>query len=269
MPVINNLIRYVDSIGMGQAVYDSAFPIICMALILFFVLYRNKYSIPLCKAVISAVLVILLTPRVTSVLALIDNGFKSFDGGNVLRTFTYFPLLIILIAKILKVPVGVMLDYMTPSIVIWNLIGQSVCPFLGCCAGIDCAWGIWNPFLEKRVFPVQWAICLALLGVLVMILRYQKRRGYDGKGKSYPIMLVVYGVIRFFLEFLKRGEKVIFGISGLGIHALFMATVGTVWLLTLEEIKLENKRKAERDRQGRRTYSPQRANIGYPKEDKI
>lgn len=266
---MNQLIRYVDSLGMGQTVYNSAGTVIKAAVLLFFILYRNKYRIPLWKTLVTAAVVILGTPCIISGLAWIDNGFENFEGGNILRAFTYFPLLLLLIAKLLKVPAGTMMDYATPSIMIWHIIGQSVCPFLGCCSGIPCSWGIWNPAYDEMVFPTQWLICLTVLAVMIYIMHYEKRHDYDGSGKAYPIMLVIYGPLRFLLEFLKQGEKVFLGISGLGIHALLMTLVGTVWLFTLEEIKRENNRKAERNRQSRRIYSPQRASTGYPKEDKV
>lgn len=257
MPVINKLIHYVHDMGWGQVVYDSAFPVIVIAELIYCLVYRKKYDISKKQAIAAAFILIASSQTLSPALAWVENGFQSISGANILRVFVYLPLIGLLATKILNIPAGVMLDYFAPAIVLWHLIGQAACPFLGCCAGIPWEWGIWNPFLDELVFPIQWLICLVLLGVLLLILRYEKKHDYDGSGKAYPVMLVVYGVLRFFLEFLKQGHKVFLGISGLGIHALLMAAVGTIWLFTLEEIKLENKRKAESNRKKRRTYSPQ------------
>lgn len=250
---INGLIHYVHDRGWGQAVYDGAFPVVNVSVILYYLLNRKKYRIPLWKALVACVFTIGGISRLNMFTALIVNGFQDTGGGNILRSFTYFPLICLLTAKILREPPGKMLDYMGPAIYLWHAIGQSVCPFLGCCAGIPWKWGIWNPFLEETVFPIQWAICLAVLGAMILMLRMVRQQNYDGSGTAYPTMLVVYGIARFFLEFLKRDGQLWLGITELGYQALFMALVGTIWLFTKEEIQRENERKAGNKRQLRKT----------------
>lgn len=102
--------------------------------------------------------------------------------------------------------------------------------------------------LNELVFPIQWLICLATCGMLFWLLQCEKKYGYGENGKIYPIMLVIYGGIRFLLEFLKRGERVLFGVSELGFQALFMILIGTIWLLAAYEINVERERSAEFER---------------------
>ena len=242
--MINKLIHYVNDMGLRQVVYDSAFPVIIVTLLIFFPLYGRKYALPWWKAVITCAITILGVSRMNGILGWAVNGFKADAGANILYVFVYFPLLCILVAKLLKVKVGVMLDYMGPSIVLWHMIGQSVCPFFGCCEGIPCSWGIWNPQSGEMVVPVQWMISLSALLVFLFMLHYAKKRQYDGSGRIYPIMLMMLGGMRFFLEFLKDASKILPGLTELSLHALFMVLVGTVWYLTLEEIRLEKERTA-------------------------
>ena len=56
-------------------------------------------------------------------------------------------------------------------------------------------------------------------------------------GEAYPLMLILFGYSRFFLEFARDNEKLFLGISSLAIHAFIMGIVGTVWYFTLKEIK--------------------------------
>ena len=259
--MINRLIHYVNDMGWRQAVYDSAFPMIIAALLIFFLAYRRNYALPWWKAIITWAITLAGVGKLNGFLAWAVNGFREDGGANILYAFPYFPLLCLLTAKLLKVKVGVMLDYMAPSIVIWHIIGQSVCPFFGCCAGIPCAWGIWNPLTDNTVFPIQWLISFTALLVLVFMLRYTKNRGHDGSGRVYPMMLMLLGGIRFFLEFLKDSSKILLGLTELSLHALFMVFVGTVWYLILEEIQMEKERSG--NQQGKyktrnHTYRPQR-----------
>ena len=240
--MINKLIHYIDDMGLRQTVYDAAFPVIVAVLLIFFLVYRKKYALPWWKAVLIWGITSLGTGRLIGFLAWAVNGFQADSSGNVLYAFAYFPLFCLIVAKLLRVKPGIMLDYMAPSLVIWHIIGQSVCPFFGCCAGIPCEWGIWNPLLDSMVFPVQWLISFTALLVLLVMFRYAKKRRYDGSGRVYPLMLIMLGGIRFFLEFLKDAPKNIFGLTELSLHALFMVLVGTVWYLTLEEIRLEKER---------------------------
>ena len=71
-----------------------------------------------------------------------------------------------------------------------------------------------------------------------------KKRNYEPDGLAYPLMLMLFGYSRFLLEFLRDNQKVVFGVSTLAIHALFMALVGTVVYVTIKE--QPQKRKKER-----------------------
>lgn len=259
--VVNALIRYVDDMGWGRAIYDAAFPANIVALLIFYLVYRKKYALPWWKAALTWVFTVGGISVLNSILASAMNGFRADGSANILYAFVYFPLICLLVSKLLREKPGIMLDYMAPAIVIWHIIGQSVCPFFGCCAGIPCTWGIWNPLLDRTVFPVQWMISLAALLVFLFILQYAKKRQYDGSGRVYPIMLILLGVVRFFLEFLKDTTKIVWDLTELSLHALFMVLVGTIWYLTMEEIRLEKERGHEKygkQKTCNHTYRPNR-----------
>lgn len=169
------------------------------------------------------------------VLAWIENGFQNWGANNIVRVYVYAPLICILAAKLLKIPSRKMIDYLAPSMVLQQVIGHSVCPFVGCCNGYPCSWGIWHPAIDSRVFPIQWLECIVALLILLYLLYIAKRENYVGTGKVYAMFLVTFGGTRFFLEFLRDNEKLFLGISNLALHALFMVLVGTVWLMVLEE----------------------------------
>lgn len=250
--MINELIHYTHEMGWGQAIYDSAFLAYIIAPLIYYICYRKRYDLSLKQAFSLAAIMMFFVFLTSVVIAWVISGFRDFGNADLLRAFVWVPVFGVYAAKLLKLPTGVVLDYVAPAIVLQHGVCHIVCPFLGCCAGIPCKWGIWNPFLDEMVFPIQWVTCLVAAGVLVLILQYEKQHEYDGNGKAYPIFLIVYGIVRFFLEFLKRSEKIFLGISELGLQALFMVLVGTIWIFTMHEIKVEKERKAELNRLTRR-----------------
>ena len=45
------------------------------------------------------------------------------------------------------------------------------------------------------------------------------------------IFLILFGVTRFFLEFLRDNQKVFGNVSILALHCVLMVVVGAVWLI--------------------------------------
>ena len=48
-------------------------------------------------------------------------------------------------------------------------------------------------------------------------------------------MLVAYGTSRFLFEFFRVNAKILWGLSTLSFHSLFMVLVGLVWLAVLKK----------------------------------
>lgn len=49
-----------------------------------------------------------------------------------------------------------------------------------------------------------------------------------------PLMLIMYGTVRFFTEFLHDNEKLFIGISYVAYNCLFMILVGIILFLILK-----------------------------------
>ena len=66
------------------------------------------------------------------------------------------------------------------------------------------------------------------LSLFAIMLYISKKRDYVPNGELMPMLLTVYGILRFFIEFLHDNTKVLFGCSKLAFHALFMSIVGII-----------------------------------------
>jgi prolipoprotein diacylglyceryltransferase len=242
--MINSVLQYCYEQGWSQGIYQGIVIFAFIAQMIFLIFYRKKYNITLLQSIITVLIVYPVAYYLMLVLAWIENGFQNWGANNIVRVYIYIPLIAIAVAKILKLPSGKMIDYLAPSMALQHVIGHSVCPFAGCCEGYQCSWGIWNPMTNTRLFPNQWLECIVALIIFWYTLRLAKQEKYVGTGKVFATFLLTFGSTRFFLEFLRNNEKLLLGISGLALHALFMTVVGTVWLMFLYEINQKKKIRA-------------------------
>lgn len=136
-------------------------------------------------------LVISLTP-----LPNYPNRFRIFGGLLFMPPLLYFPV------KYTYGDFRKITDIFTPGM--YLLIGFSKlgCAGYGCCYGIEFEHGISSRFVDYKVFPVQLlesAVCFLLFFLLYFLIKKEKCR----KGTVYPVSLILYGIFRFFVEFLR------------------------------------------------------------------
>lgn len=112
-------------------------------------------------------------------------------------------------------------------------IAKIGCAVYGCCYGIKCTPGITTPFEEHTVFPVQLLECLLSL-VICIIVYYAANNKKHRKGAVYPLSLILYGVMRFFAEFLRYySEEELNAFSGLSFWqwvSIITVIIGVLWL---------------------------------------
>ena len=94
-----------------------------------------------------------------------------------------------------------------PCIAIGHALGRVGCFFAGCCFGIrtDSFLGVYldNPDIPHKVLPVQ----LFEAAFLVVLCVYLVLRFYDGKRYALPHYLILYGIWRFSIEYLRGDDR--------------------------------------------------------------
>ena len=91
----------------------------------------------------------------------------------------------------------------------------------------------------KAAGPIQPLESAAALAIVIWIVLRSRRLNYKTECTSFPLMLLAFGLTRFFQEFARDNEKVFLGCSVLSFHALLAAVVGAVWLIVLRRRKKE------------------------------
>lgn len=243
---------------MIQALFDAKFLGIRVSLLIYYLFtfldlaaalafnlwYAKKIDVKKWKAVTATVSIWLLGTLWIYFLCWAETGFTNFGGNNIVRGFIYFPLIAIGVAKVLKMEAKKAIELIGPTVCIVRGVGHLGCIFEGCCHGYESAFGIWNPLTQTYTFPIQPIEALTAIFIAVFVIYLAKRRNYEVDGTSYPIMLILFGVTRFLLEFARDNRKLWLGISNLAFHALFMAVVGAIALYFVLANKREKLQRA-------------------------
>ncbi len=234
---MNYLIQKIAESGLSSAMYGWINALGLVIAFLYSLWHGKKLGVPLWKMVIILV-------GVHFGVGYIGNGVWSlvqhirdihFLGietatNSIVRLFIFYPLIALSVALMLRLKCSLACDAIVMFPLLRSCIGQLACLFPGCCRGLQWQGGIYNVQTGMHHFPTP-IFETVLTAIIFAYLVYRTRRNlYVSDGTLYPLMMVLYGVMRFYCELLRENEKIFFGCSALGLHALIVCVIGAVWL---------------------------------------
>ncbi len=161
----------------------------------------------------------------------------------------FTPLFMYLPVKYLAGDFSLVTDVFAPGTYLLLGFSKIGCAVYGCCYGISCSFGVSTRFSELPVFPVQLLeslLCFILFGVMFFLVTKNKHR----KGTVWPLALILYGVMRFFVEFLRyypEAEKTFFfGVSFWQAVSIITVISGILWLICEHYGKSRGLQKADK-----------------------
>ncbi len=107
-----------------------------------------------------------------------------------------------------KMPILAVMDLMAPFVALGQSIGRVGCLLNGCCYGKAAAVGLYFPVHQFILTPVQIYSSILLL-VIFVILRFLQERPHP-EGQILYVYLLLYSIKRFFIEFWRADNQVIF-----------------------------------------------------------
>lgn len=164
--------------------------------------------------------------------------------NSIVRTFIFIPLVMWPFAKIFKYKWGHVCDSIAMFLIITSAIAQLGCLFPGCCAGYEVGWGIYNVRTGGYHLPTPIIETVLTLIIIAYLIYRTHKRKFVSDGTLYPLMMVLYGIMRCICEMLRDNEKLILGQSAVGIHAIILFVVG---LICLRWIKKRDEKKAKEE----------------------
>lgn len=234
MLILDELIKFVNAtLGQSMNLYRDFYILGFVTIFVFNYFYARKYRLPQGKTLLVSISSYLLIFGWAYVLAWVESLFTDWGHHNAVRVYIWMPFLLFVLSRIVRMDWRTLCDFTAPSACIVYGIARLGCLFPGCCYGIPCDWGIYSANAGYMVFPVQFCEAVTSLALAMYCLFRNKRRNFAADGRTYFIMLIPYGLGRFFWEFFADNQKVFLNISSLALHALLMTVVGAVMLLVL------------------------------------
>lgn len=144
----------------------------------------------------------------------------------------FMPPLMLAYAKLLGADFGRITDNCCAGVFMLLGTAKLGCCAYGCCYGIPFEHGIFNGFAGEKVFPVQ--LLESALTFIIAAVVYRVAVREHAKGTVYPFGLILYGVMRFFVQFLRfhevEAEADLIGFMDLWQTVSLIAVIlGAVW----------------------------------------
>lgn len=224
---------WIKSLGVGQQVYMS-FQYLSVAVVgVFYFWISKKMDLKPSKVMIAYVIDSIIIYSLMLFIGWAGTGFERFGARNFVTIFIWAPAIFYSVGKLVGIPGGKLCLMNAPGALLIHGLSRPGCMIVGCCKGYEASWGIYNVQTDSYRVPIQlieMVLALVLFGVLFYIL---KRKKYKDIPWLYPCMLFVYGLIQFICDFYRDNEKLSYGISQRGFHAVSMIVVGAVWLFVI------------------------------------
>ena len=199
-------------------------------------LQSRWYHVAVWKALVSTVFLTIAGTAGTYALFFVENqrlGGISFYGAVFL-----VPILFILVAWLLRLPYGTLMDLCAPAECVMLAFMKTQCMMTGCCGGkVIGTTAAGNPI----VFPSQIAELIngLLLAAILMFLGHRRPNRKD----LYPLYMVLYGCTRFVLNFLREQQSDFFlGMSPGNVWSIVSVLAGGAWLWILYYREKANQR---------------------------
>jgi prolipoprotein diacylglyceryltransferase len=194
------------------------------------------YGIKPYKVAIYIVLSALAGVGSTMIMSFIESG--SFMGTSFYGAVFLMPIFALIMSKILKIPAYQIFNITAVFGIMTSAILKFRCFSEGCCGGRR----LMNPFTKEFfIFPSQISemIFAIVLFVLLLFLLYKNKDRKD----TYPILMILYGVGRFFFNTLRYTTPVFMGLANGHLWSILCVIIGIIWWSCIPSEKKKNEEK--------------------------
>ena len=170
-------------------------------------------------------------------ISLVQYGFVSIlttilgnwleTGKNYFGVLFVVPFILMAFFYIIGIAPLKQLDMITPAYAIALVFVKIACFCCGCCNGIEYEGGLYNKTTELTEFPVQLIEAGLGLIIFIFILIYRKKAK---EGTLLPIYIVLYSATRFFSEFLRHEENILWILKTYHILCIAGVILGVIEL---------------------------------------
>lgn len=229
MDYISDIIIAIDEAGLRQDAYSTINTIFWYTSLLVGLLNGLKLKAGIVTTIVAVAAECYLSGPIVNAIIYVEDGFRNSGRANGVYIFAFIPLIGYLVAKILRKSYKVVWDILMVIPLTMFAGARIACTAMGCCRGFVSKWGVYNPLYGDIRFPVQLLETVISVIILIYVFWREKRNHFVSDGRNVPIILITYGIARFFSEFLHDDFK-IFIFNWMQVHCFFMIIVGVITL---------------------------------------
>lgn len=190
---------------------------------------RKRFSLTVLQCVLLTLLLTVVGFSGAKLLFILENLRDTLENGISLSGVSFFgsvfliPLLMPLVGKLFRLKPGATMDICGPCVAIMIGCMRFGCLLTGCCGG-------WELCVGDICFtwPTQGMESIGDFAILMLLLQWEARNSH--KGTLYPMFMLLYSVMRFFIEFLRDTPKDWLFLSHGQWFSLAAILVGLIWL---------------------------------------
>lgn len=182
--------------------YQSTKVFLAVGIILMFVLLlmrRKKYSLSISKTIYSFISIAFCGVLGVFIMFYLENGV--WGGISFFGSILIGPLLLIPFSLVLKIPFFKALSWCAPSICLVHIMSKINCYIVGCCSG--------NDFYNSMI-PIPLQLLEGLLIFVILLILLLAEKILKNKNNVFPIYLVLYGIVRFVLNYYRKDIAVFY-----------------------------------------------------------
>lgn len=180
------------------------------------------------KAVIYVLLLAFFGLLGTKVLYILENLQMTIENGLTLGGQSFFgalflvPIAMIGCGRLLGMRPLASTDYCAPPVIFILLCMRLGCFMNGCCGGIE---------LCNVIVPAQLIEAVGDACIFVFLLYCEAKE--QRKGQLYPLLMMLYGLLRFFVEIVRDTPKDVLLFSRGQLYSIVTLAVALAWIARL------------------------------------
>lgn len=179
-------------------------------------------------------------------ISLVQYGFVSVftqhfgdavgTGNNYFAVLYFVPFILMLFFYIIKISPLKQLDMITPAYPLALVFVKIACFCSGCCRGMEYEAGLYNADTGLIELPIQLAESALALLIFIFIMIYRKK---SKEGTLYPVYLIAYSGLRFFIEFFRAEENIFLIFKVYHILCIVGVTIGIIEFIAVQKYSKE------------------------------
>lgn len=174
---------------------------------------------------VGVTLAVLVAKLSYGIETLIFEGYFSFSGIRLYGAIFAVPILCLFFKKLAGISWSSTLSLCTPGLAIATAFARVGCQYAGCCGGPPVLIG--GSYID---IPEQLIEGIADLSLFFVLLYIEKK---GKKAWLYPVYLMSYAILRFFLDFLRDSPIVFINLTLAQMISIVSIILAFVWMLLI------------------------------------